>query len=61
VLVVRCLERRNPEIVAELLSCMRYLKFQDMKVYRGSISYLLSSQNINGPFTRPCRLEECRE
>jgi hypothetical protein len=38
----------NPDVVAELVSCMRYLRFVDSAAYRQGLSYLLHSQNPDG-------------
>lgn len=42
------IKRRNSDITAELVSCVRYVKMTDLPVYREGLSYLLSAQNSNG-------------
>jgi hypothetical protein len=46
-LTARYLER-DPDIVAELVCCMRYLEFVDSAYYRQGLAYLLQSQNPDG-------------
>jgi hypothetical protein len=40
--------RGDPDLVAELLSCMRYLGDVDQPEYRTGLAYLLASQNSEG-------------
>jgi hypothetical protein len=47
-LTERYIAQRNPDLVAELVSCMRLLRFVDSPVYRNGLSYLLQSQNPDG-------------
>lgn len=47
-LIDRAIERRDPDLVAELVSCMRYLRFVDSARYRTALLYLLDSQNPDG-------------
>lgn len=39
---------QDPDVVGELVSCMNYLAFKDMKEYRDAIDFLLNSQRENG-------------
>jgi hypothetical protein len=39
---------RNPDLVAEFVSCMRYLRMTDIPVYRTALEYLLTSQHADG-------------
>ncbi len=39
---------RNPDLVAELTSCIRLLGFTDLAVYREAIGYLLEAQHEDG-------------
>ena len=48
VLVDEYLEKRDPDITAELISCMRYLHFEDSPSYPRGLAYLLYSQNGDG-------------
>lgn len=38
----------DPDVVAELSSCMSYLQFTDLPVYREALSYLLDCQQADG-------------
>ena len=38
----------NPDLAAELLSCMTYLGWHDYPIYTQAIGFLLDSQNANG-------------
>jgi hypothetical protein len=38
----------NPDLVAELVSCLRYLHFTDLPVYREALDYLLKVQRPDG-------------
>jgi hypothetical protein len=51
-LTVHYIMRNDPDIVSELLSCMRYLRFTDLPVYREGLSYLLDRQNPDGSWGR---------
>jgi hypothetical protein len=57
-LAARFIAKKDPDLVAELLSCMRYLRFQDKPMYRNAIEYLLSSQNPDGSYGRYPRMEK---
>lgn len=48
VLVVRYIRENNPDLLAEMLSCMTYLGWHDHPAYRLGIDYLLDVQNPNG-------------
>lgn len=47
-LTVGFLMRRNADLSAELLSCLRYLDLTDLAVYREGLDWLLAAQNPNG-------------
>ena len=47
-LTVRYIMKRDPDITAELVSCIRYLRMTDLPVYREGLEYLLSSQHAEG-------------
>lgn len=47
-LVARYVERRNPDLVGELVSCMTYLGWRSDPACRRGIEYLLASQNLDG-------------
>jgi hypothetical protein len=40
--------KKNPDIVAELVSCARMLRFVEDPIYRQGIEFLLASQNPDG-------------
>jgi hypothetical protein len=40
----------NPDILAELITCIRMLQMTDLSVYRDAILFLLNSQRPNGAF-----------
>lgn len=40
--------KRDPDLVAELVSCLRYVKATDLPVYRDGLEFLLSSQLPDG-------------
>lgn len=44
--------RRNADLLAELLSCLRYLKLTDLTVYRDGLQHLLAMQRENGTWGR---------
>ena len=47
-LTERYIVRKNADLVAELISCMRYLRFVESQSYRRGLAYLLDSQNPDG-------------
>lgn len=47
-LTERYIARKNADLVAELISCMRYLRFVESPAYRNGLVYLLESQNPDG-------------
>jgi hypothetical protein len=47
-LTVHYIMKRNPDITAELISCIRYLRITDLPVYREGLEYLLKSQHPDG-------------
>jgi hypothetical protein len=47
-LVIRFADRRNVDLVAELVSAMTYLELDALPAYRTGIAFLLRSQNPNG-------------
>ena len=47
-LTERYIARNNADLVAELISCMRYLRFVESPAYRNGLVYLLESQNPDG-------------
>lgn len=49
------IEIGNVDIVAELVSCIRYLNFVDMKVYQDGLELILTSQNKDGGWDRYSR------
>ena len=48
VLVRRYIAENNPDLTAEMLSCMTYLGWHSDPAYRAGVDYLLNSQNPNG-------------
>lgn len=48
VLVQRCVRKNNPDLLAELLSCMTYLGWQSEPAYREGVNFLLDVQNADG-------------
>ena len=44
----RYIEKHNSDLVAELVSCIRYLRFVDLPVYQRGLAYLLESQHMDG-------------
>ena len=44
----RYIEAGDPDLVGELVSCLRYLGFTDAEVYRDALEYLLDSQRPEG-------------
>ena len=47
-LVVYYIMRDDPDLVAELVSCMVYLRVTDLPTYREAVGYLLKSQRPEG-------------
>ena len=47
-LIIRFADRRNIDLVAELVSAMTYLELHALPAYRTGIAFLLRSQNPNG-------------
>jgi hypothetical protein len=41
-------DRRDPDVVAELVTCVRYLRFTGDPVFAESLAYLLDGQNPDG-------------
>lgn len=48
VLVIRYINESNPDLLAEMLSCMTYLGWHDDPTYQVAINYLLDVQNPDG-------------
>jgi prenyltransferase beta subunit len=44
----RYIDRNDPDILGELVSCMRFLRFVDVPVYGRGLAYLLDAQNEDG-------------
>lgn len=44
--------RRNADLLAELVSCLRYLKLTNLAVYRDGLTHLLAMQQKNGTWGR---------
>lgn len=42
------IKKNNPDLVAELISCQRYLRFTNLTTYQEGLLFLLKSQNTNG-------------
>jgi len=47
-LTVYYIMNNDPDIIAELISCLRLLRMTDLSVYREGLEYLLSSQKPEG-------------
>ena len=47
-LTVHYIMKNDPDLTAELVSCIRYLKMTDLAVYRESLEYLLKTQQPDG-------------
>ncbi|UCG33592.1 MAG: hypothetical protein JSU68_02955, partial [Phycisphaerales bacterium] len=47
-LVRRYVNENNPDLTAEMISCMTYLGYHGDDAYREGLDYLLDSQNANG-------------
>jgi len=47
-LVARYMASRDPDLVAELVACQRYLRFVDAPSYNEGLSFLLANQNSDG-------------
>ncbi len=47
-LINRFIERENPDLVGELVSCLRYLKLVEEPAYRDGLHYLFKAQNQDG-------------
>lgn len=48
ILVNDAIARQDPDVAAELSSCMSYLQFASLPAYRDSLEYLLESQRPDG-------------
>jgi len=48
VLVARYIRKRNPDLAAELVECMHYLRLQNEAAYRDGVRFLLETQNADG-------------
>ena len=48
VLARRCIREKNPDLLAELLSCMTYLGWHSEPAYRDGVDFLLDVQNADG-------------
>ena len=55
VLTERYIERRNPDLLAEVLECMHYLRFSEDPAFRAGLSFLLADQNQDGAWGRYAR------
>lgn len=49
-LISRYIESDNPDLTAELLSCMYFLEMQDESIFKAAVDYLLLSRNADGSF-----------
>jgi hypothetical protein len=49
-LVARAIAANDPDLVAELCACLRYLRLVHRPSYRDALSFLLASQNEDGSF-----------
>src|SRR5262249_54357494 len=49
-LVPRAIAENDPDLVAELCACLRYLRFVDRPVYRDALTFLFRSQNDDRSF-----------
>jgi len=47
-LISKYIERDDPDLVAELVSCMRFLRFVESPSFRDGLRFLLASQNDDG-------------
>lgn len=47
-LVPRYIEKCDPDLLGELIACMRFLHFVDLPTYRQGLAYLLDSQHRDG-------------
>ena len=47
-LTAHSISQNDPDIAAELVSCLRYLHFTDQPIYRRGIEFLLESQGQDG-------------
>ncbi len=46
----RALGMKDPDLAAELVACLRLLRFVDLPVYAEGLGYLLGAQNADGSF-----------
>lgn len=56
-LMTRYLERADADIVAELVSCLRYLRFVEIPAYRDGLAFLLDHQLADGAWGDMARAE----
>lgn len=47
-LVARYIERKDPDLLAELISCLRYLRMVELPSYREGLAWLLGNQHPDG-------------
>jgi len=48
VLVDRYIRKRDPDLLAEVVECMHYVRLQDQPAYSAGVSFLLENQNNDG-------------
>jgi hypothetical protein len=56
ILTTYYIRRRNADVTAELLSCIRFVNLTGLPVYRDGIRFLFKSQNTNGSWGKYRRL-----